>query len=415
MSVDVAVVGAGLAGLSCALRLGELGLSCQVLEGADAVGGRLRSDRGNGFVLDRGFQVLLDSYPEVRARLDLGALRTGAFEPGALVRRGGGFWRVTDPWRRPWLALSTMRAPFVSWGDAWRMLGLRADALRAPLEAPDVGMGAYLAQRGFSEPMRNAFFGPFFRGVTLDPALERPASFFLQLFGWFARGSAVLPARGMQAIPEQLAERLAADQLRLAAPVGELREGALVLEDGERIECGAQVLATEPDAARRLLGAPADAEWLSTTTIYYAAERSPVGEPILVLHGEDRDEGPVHHLCVLSDAQPSYAPAGAALVSVSLLGVPGASDAELDSAARAQLEGWYGAEVRGWELLRVDRVRRALPQRCIGADMPSPRQGVHLCGDYTRTPSIQGALESGRRAAEAVAAELGALEPALAR
>ncbi|MGA1525128.1 MAG: FAD-dependent oxidoreductase, partial [Planctomycetota bacterium] len=108
MQRPVLVVGAGLAGLTCARALSAAGVPVRVLDAADAVGGRVRTDVVEGFRLDRGFQVLQTAYPEARRALDYGALELRPFEPGALVRVAGRFVRVVDPWRRPLGALASI-------------------------------------------------------------------------------------------------------------------------------------------------------------------------------------------------------------------------------------------------------------------------------------------------------------------
>jgi hypothetical protein len=141
------------------------------------------------------------------------------------------------------------------------------------------------------------------------------------------------------------------------------------------------------------------------TTLQYAAECSPVGEPVLVLDGEGR--GPVNDLCVLSDVAPSYAPPGAALVSATVLGISPLADEALDAAVREQLGGWFGAQVQSWRLLRALRIPFALPAQPPAAFSPAERpvrvrDGLFVCGDHRGTASIQGAMVSGRRAAAAV-------------
>ncbi len=416
MQVEVAIVGAGLAGLSCARRLTELGVSCAVFEAANRVGGRVATDEVDGFLLDRGFQVLLDSYPEAKRALDLTAMGCRAFAPGALVRHSGRFWRIVDPWRAPMRGLATLRAPFVSLRDGTRMASLRGRALKQSAKRDGRSTEELLRDIGFSASLRESFFRPFFGGVTLDATLATPAWYFLALFGWFARGNAVLPARGMRAIPEALAAALPGSSLHFTEAVEVAAPGSLMLARGRRVSCRAVVLATDAASAARLLGSREEPKWLGTTTLYYGAERSPVGEPILVLDGEggaDRGRGPVNHLCVLSDAQPTYAPPGSALISVSVLGVPPAPDSALDADVRAQLRGWYGSVVGNWKLLRVDRIERALPRLCTpaqggsgGLQRPDPKD-IFVCGDHVATPSIQGALESGRLTAERVRIALG--------
>ena len=211
----------------------------------------------------------------------------------------------------------------------------------------------------------------------------------------------------MQAIPNQLAASLPEASVRLNTPVTAVTADSIRLKSGEDVPCRAVVLATDAPAAHALLGSNDTTEWLGTTTLYYAAESSPVDEAILVLDGEGT--GPVNHLCVLSDAQPSYAPRGSALISASVMGVPSQTDEDLDARVRAQLRDWYGDIVESWRMLRVDRIPRALPRLTKRLESVERDDGLFVCGDHVATPSIQGTLESGRRTADRIEARLGAL------
>ena len=278
-------------------------------------------------------------------------------------------------------------------------------SLNEVLTAPQVSTAEALRLEGFSQEFVDAFFRPFLGGIFLDPSLETSSRLFAFVLKLFAEGEAALPAAGMQAIPRQLAEGLPESVVRYGATVESATPGEVVLAGGERIAADAVVIAADGPEAARLTGAVEAPAPRAVTTLHYAAERSPLDAPVLVLDGEGR--GPVNDLCVPSDVAPSYAPPGAALVSASVLGIPPLTDGQLDAAVRDQLEGWFGAQVRDWRLLRALRIPFALPAQPPAALSPAERPvrvhgGLFVCGDHRATASIQGAMVSGRRAAAAV-------------
>lgn len=405
---DVLVVGAGLAGLACAVELEKAGRCVLLLEASDGVGGRVRTDRVEGFTLDRGFQVLLTAYPETRRVLDYAALELGAFLPGALVRRNGRFHELTDPWRRPGRALATLTAGVGSLADRLRVGRYRARVRRGSLDAllrrPETTALSRLREEGFSEGMIDGFFRPFFGGVLLDRELGASSRMLDFVFRMMADGNVSLPSAGMGALPEQLANRLSAGALRLGARVASVGPREVQLESGETLAAEAVVVATEgPEAARLLRGLPAPGS-RAVRCLYFAAERPPVQEPILVLDGEG--SGPVNNLCVPSQVVSSYAPPGAALVSASVLDGP-ADPAALERSVREQLTSWFGSGIDGWRLLRIYDIPHAQPSQAPPALDPTERpvrleEGTYVCGDHRDTASLHGALVSGRRAAEAV-------------
>ncbi len=179
------------------------------------------------------------------------------------------------------------------------------------------------------------------------------------------------------------------------------------LDSGERLAARAVVVATDGSTASTLLPALDPPSWRGVTCLYFAAPTPPVEGPVLVLDGEG--SGPVNNLCVPSEVSPTYAPPGEALVSASVLGVP--REDELEQRVRVQLQGWFGEQVDAWRHLRTYRIERALPALTPPALEPADRRvrlspGLFVCGDHRETASIQGALASGRRAAQAVAEEL---------
>lgn len=411
---DVIIVGAGLAGLTCARHLQQAGLSCTIFEASDGVGGRVRTDHVDGYTLDRGFQVLLTAYPETQRALDYEALDLGTFYSGALVRSRGRFHRVADPFQEPSGSLATLQAPVGSPADKLRVARLRLALLRGSLEdqlaREEVTTLEALRRRwGFSEGMIDTFFRPFLGGILLDRELEASSRMFEFVFRMFALGPAALPAGGMQTIPERLADELPEDAIHLGTRVAAAEPGTVTLEDGTRMEARAVVVATHAPEAARLTDAAIPTAHRSVATLYYAAADAPIAEPILVLDGDG--EGPINNLTVLTNAVPSYAPEGRALLSVSVLGNPTEDDDALEAAVRAQLRDWFGRMAARWDHLRTYRIRYALPDQAPPFLSPPERpvrleRGLYLCGDHRATASIHGAMASGRRAAEALQADL---------
>lgn len=408
---NVIVVGAGLAGLSCARTLVRHGLAVQVLEAADAVGGRIRTDVLDGFRLDRGFEVLQTAYPEAQRALDLAALDLRAFTPGALIRYRERFHRIADPWRQPLAALGTLLAPIGTLADKWRLAMLRRRVLAGDIDTlyarPETGTDHYLRACGFSDAMLERFLRPFFAGVFFDPALTVSSRAFEFYFRAFAAGDTAVPAAGMGAIPAQLAAALPGAAIRTGARVTAVGERQVVLASGESIPAAAVVLATDGVNTARLLGDASLPVTRGTTCLYFAADAAPLAEPILVLNGEGR--GPVNSLVVPTLLSPDYAPAGQTLIAVNVLGIPPDDDTALARRVRAQVREWFGAAVDHWRHLRTYRIADALPPQTPPLADPrlyEPRRdGLYLCGEYRNAASIQWALYSGRRAAEAVIAD----------
>lgn len=402
---DVWVVGAGLAGLACARLLAAAGVDVHVLEASDGVGGRVRTDLVDGFLLERGFQILLTAYDEVQQQIDLPRLDLRRFGSGSLVWNGKGLQNLSDPWRDPLVAVAALRADVGTLADKLKVVRLRARLLGAEPEELLAGTDRTtleeLRREGFSGEFIDGFFRPFLGGVFLERKLDTSARLFRYYFRCFAAGDATVPAGGMQRIPEQLAETLAG-RIHLGRRVRALRPGAVTLEEGTELQGRTVVLAADGPEAARLLGEQ-PAKYKATVTAYFAAPQPPVKEPLLVLDGEGT--GPVNHVAVMSNVSGTYAPPGQHLISLSAVG--GAADAvdRFHEAALDQMRRWFGHSVDQWRHLRSYRVPHALPQHPPGFmdERPQPRpDGLLVAGDYTEFGSIQGALLSGRRVAEAI-------------
>lgn len=407
--VDTVIVGAGLAGLACALELTEAGYRVLVLEESDDVGGRMRTDVVDGFRLDRGFQVLLDSYPEVKLRLDAQAIGARYFEPGAMIWNGRRIVRVTDPWRRPRTVISSMLSGVATFGDLRALSRLRKEIAHddGTERLGEPTTARYIAAYGFSKQLLQQFLIPFFSGVFLTRDLEVPSSRFRFYFRMFMEGRALLPAEGIGAYPRYLASKLPDDCIRLRSRVVQVDDGEVRCDDGSSVTARAVVVATDAISVAELIPGRRPLRMRGGITLYFTAGKRPLDAPYLLLNGTGG--GIIDHLCEISTVQPAYAPPGETLVSVSVLAADAPpQDEELEEAVRRELSGMFGKTVERWTLLRIYRVPFALPVLDGGGCPIRPPGTVrtYLCGDYTLQPSINGALASGAKTARTVAGRL---------
>ena len=429
---DVVIVGAGVAGMACALELKERGVPFTVLEAAPEPGGRVRTDEVDGFLLDHGFQIFLTSYPEAQRLLDYKQLDLQPFYAGADVRFNGDFHRVADPLRAPLDAILSL-APSHPIGSVYDkiLIGvLRLQSLIGSIDElytrPDISISERLRNdvffgTAFSEEMIDRFFRPFLGGIFFDGKLRTNAHELDFVFRMLALGENCLPKNGIRAVSNYMASLLPAGSLRLSTPVASVAaDGSSVkLADGKTIKASSVVVATDGSVARKLLASAGvdlgpEGDTKKTTCLYFAINgEAPSREPILYLNGDGVADAEgttvINNMCFPSTVSPSYAPAGKSLASVSIIGIPTKSDEEVAADVKKQLSEWFGPSVQEWQLLKTYRIPYCQPNQ----EPPSSREKavqvlpfVYVAGDHRETASLQGALRSGTRCGEAVSNRL---------
>ena len=408
---DAIIVGAGLAGMSCARRLLGDGIVPTIFEASDGVGGRVRTDDIDGFRCDRGFQIMLTKYPEAQLVLDYKRLDLRAFDPGAVVATDGEFFELTNPTAGLAKTLATATAPVGSVFDKARLAKLAVDVVRADapdlLRGPDTTTQAWLRGAGFSTDFVHQFFRPFLAGIQLDPDLEVSSRFASVVLRTLLLGEAAVPATGMGAISAELHRQLPSSMVKLGRTVTEVTGGERpsVVVDGKTHTADAVIVATEGPAASRLLGLP-DPGSAPVAAVWFGADDAPSDHRTVILDA-DRT-GPAANVTVMSNVAPGYAPEGKHTIVAAVPG-PVALEPTLLDDTRRQLERMFGRQVKRWTHLKTDVIRHGHPDQ---RPPFRPKQRVALgerlfvCGDHRDTASIQGALHSGRRCAVAVVEDL---------
>jgi phytoene dehydrogenase-like protein len=409
-AADVVVVGAGMAGLACARQLSRRGIDVVVLEAAEVAGGRVRTDVVGGFICDRGFQLLNPAYPEVQRVLDVGALRLQSFPAAVVVAGAAGRQILGDPLRSPALlprtAASLLHESTGSWRERaafarWALRAARAKPEKI-LSEPDLAWGEALAQRGMGGALRHRVLTPFLAGVLGEDEGVTSHQFVQLLVRSFVRGTPAVPWRGMRAVPEQLAAQLPG--IHYGVRVESAGPG-LVRSTAGDIQARAVVVATDPKTATALLDLPA-VQSRGLTTYWHVSPEPPTRSGALHVDGDRR--GPVVNTVVISNRARSYSPDERSLIATTVLG--GDPDLATERAVMSQLELIYGRPTHWWELIRRDAIPEALTAMPVPLEVRRPvalGEGLFVAGDHRDTASLQGALVSGRRTADAVLAELG--------
>jgi phytoene dehydrogenase-like protein len=404
---DVIVIGAGLAGLAAAHHLLAAGLTVTVLEAGERPGGRMATDTVDGFRLDRGPHLVNTAYPELRRTPALSGLPLAPLAPGALVRVAGRGYRVGRPHALRG-GFGPAPAPVGSALDRARLTATLGKLAGTPLERlaarAETTAAHALADRGFAPRTVDGYLRPLLAALLCDPELSTSSRVAdLVLRGW-ARGRMCLPVAGAASLPERLAGRLPHGTLRLGTRAAEVAVDAVRTEDGTVLGCRGVVVATDARAAGDLLPGLRVPAFHQVTVVHHAAPRPPLREGVLVL---DADRlGPVSHSLPASEVDPARAPAGRALVTSVVLGPPPDGD---DKAVRAHLAELYETSTDRWDLLAVRTDPVAVPAMPVPHDLRRPARllaGLYVCGDHRTTSTVQGALLSGRRAAEAAVRDL---------
>lgn len=408
MKQDVIIVGAGLAGLSAAVYLHRQGRKVLVLEASERAGGRIKTDSHEGFLLDRGFQVLLTAYPETQALLNYRDLKLQKMLPGATVLYDGGRFEIADPFRRPSAAFATLFAPVGTLKDKlntlWLKNKLQKLTIKEIFEQPEQTTRKQLADYGFSPKMIQRFYAPFLSGIFLENELSTSRRMFDFVMKMFSDGDVAVPALGMEEIPKQLVAKLPEDSFQYNTKVASIDGNKVITSDGTVLEANQILLATTANNLTQKFFPEQKMTSHQVTNIYFETKEAPTKKAVVILNASTTKKW-VNNLTVMSNVSKAYAPKGKVLISVSYNGIPTVDDATLAENMKQELKKWYGEKVTSWKMLKAYRIEYALPgqesvKNEINASEIKISDSLFICGDHLLNGSINAALKTGRLAAE---------------
>ncbi len=414
--LDVAIVGAGMSGLTAAYYLQKKGLKVKVFECATQLGGRMRTDRIGGFKLDRGLHFLHTAYPEVSKLINYDDLVLKPLYQGALIRHNKDFELLANPFKQPTDIIGSLVADVANWSDKLKFLSLltklkRSD-IRSILRKKDISVQDFLKQKGFSDQFINLFFRPFVGSLLHDNKLVSSSRYLLFVMKMFVDGNVSLPINGIGSIPEQLASKLEEGTVQLQTRIKNVDTQGITLLNGNLVEADVVLIATNP-IDLKILASDFKVNDASNkmTSMYFASSTSPISKPIMLLNGENK--GLVNNLFVPSLVQSSYAPKGQHLINVSILKEHDFDDDELIDKVLSEMAQWFGLKVNDWEHLKTYHIKYALPRtEKIDPDKYYSRidDNIYACGDHFSFGSLNSAMRSGRIAAETIIKDIKSIQ-----
>ena len=392
------VVGAGISGLSCALELEKNGYQVQILEKENHPGGRVHSDIVDGYILNRGFQVLQTGYPETKRLLDYKKLELCNLDPEVWIMNNNKIKKLYDPIQN---SSNLLKAAFSNVGTFWdklRLLQLRQSttsrSTNTIFQENETTSLEQIKNYGFSESIINEFFKPLFGGAFLDKELNTTSRMLNFVYKIFSIAPVAIPKYGMKSIPEQLEAKLES-KISFNTNVVKLDNKNIFLEN-ETLSADAVVLAANHNSARQLIPSIEEIHWNSTSCYYFIADSPPFSSKVVLLNGDNRGE--INNVFVPTNISKAYSPNNKSIISVSTIGLNNNEDE-----IRNELNNWFGNQTEDWKLLHTYHIEQALPRMSVPSVSHSQYvNGIHLCGDYLTSSSIHGSMHSGRMTANQI-------------
>lgn len=395
---DIVIIGAGIAGLACAMKLKKNNRNFIIIEQSDRVGGRVGSIKENEYIFDLGFQVYNTEYYETNSLLNLKELKLKVFKPGASIYNGRRFEILSDPFRDPSTIFETFFSGMTTFKDKIKILTLKralSSYCISEDQSEDMTTLKYLESYGFSNKIINGFFKPFFSGIFLENQLETSSKFFKNVFSNFNKGYAAVPVNGMQAIPDQMVKNLNPHNLLLGNKVIEAKNPEkIVLENNEIIEAKYMVLTGGSNS----LVNNHIVEFNSVRTFYFSSRVKVKYPKYINLFPYD---SLINNIAILSSVSENYSPEGNTLFSITII-ESDLSKSELIDIIQDKLSTYYGDEKSNYIFMKEINIKQATIKQKTGYfDLKiEDKKNILFAGDYTTYGSIEGAVVSGIKTAE---------------
>jgi protoporphyrinogen oxidase len=399
------IIGAGISGLIAAQILENHGYHPTIIEASSTVGGRVKSDIVNGYILDHGFQVLLTSYPAAKKYLNYEALDLQKLLPGATLFKNGKAQTIGDPLRSLSLLFPTLLSNVGTLADKIKILKLNTLLKKKKntliFQTEEKTTLQYLKDFGFSDEIITDFFKPFFSGIFLETELETSSRMFEFVYKMFGNGLAVIPKEGMQAIPNQLKSNLINTHFKFNSPVKEVKDRQIILEDKSILESNITIIATDASALISNLKNQGT-DWKSCDTLYFETKKSVINKPLI---GLISDENMLVNNIFYHTSVATLNKTKKELLSVTVVKRHQLNEKDLIDKVVEELHSNCG--ISDISFLKRYQIKKALPkltnlQYEISSTETKLKSSIFLAGDQLLNASLNAAMIAGERAAMGV-------------
>lgn len=396
------IIGAGISGLIAAQILENHGYHPTIIEASATVGGRVKSDSVQGYILDHGFQVLLTSYPAAKKYLNYDALALQKLLPGAAIFKNGKQQTIGDPLRNLSLLFPTLLSSVGLVSDKIKILKLntllKKKKIADVFKEDEKTTLQYLEDFGFSKQIIQTFFKPFFSGIFLEPNLETSSRMFEFVYKMFGDGLAVLPKDGIQAVSNQLKGNLKHTKIVFNAPVKDIKNTIITLEDDSKIKTHFTIIATEASALISNLKNQ-ETEWKRCDTLYFETKNRVLKKPII---GLIADENALINNIFYHTSIKTSSKAKNELLSVTIVKNHDLNAEDLIKKVQQELLQY--CSISDTTFVKRYQIKKALPkltnlQYEISSSETKLKSTLFLAGDQLLNGSLNAAMISGERAA----------------
>lgn len=401
MKQNIAIIGAGVSGLTAALALENHGYSATIYDSNDYIGGRVASKVIDGYTLDIGFQVLLTAYPLAKKYLNYETLDLVRFESGSKIVFNGNTYTIGDALRNPSLLWSTITSPVGTIIDKWKIFKLskemKAKSIEQIFNETEISTLKYLKTYGFSEKIITHFFQPFFSGIFLETALDTSSRMFEFIFKMFSEGDAAIPKNGIKAIPEQLASQLKKSNVVLNTTIHSVQGNTIHFENEERQSFDYIIITSHAEQLIANLKGNS-IPWKSTSTLYFEVIKQINPEKFIYLSATNGIINSISFPEITANTNKS-------LVSVSIVKKYEFNEKTLIDKVTKELLSDFNIETI--RFVKAYHIAKSLPildnvKYSIAATETQLTDTIFLAGDTLLNGSLNAAMLSGELAAEAI-------------